>query len=464
MLLLPSIALHTDLYQLTMAQGYWILGMHTRSAVFDLFFRENPFKGGYAVACGLESVVDLVEKYGFKSQDIEYLASLKAFDGTALFQSDFLDALLNLQLTVDVDAIEEGTVVFPKEPLLRVQGPIWQCQLLETALLNLVNFATLIATKAARVCYAAKDPVIEFGLRRAQGPDGGLTASRAAFVGGVEFTSNVLAGQQFGIPVRGTHAHSWIMAFDTELGAFQAYASALPNNCVFLVDTYRTREGVQHAIEVGKTLGDRFLGLRLDSGDIAGLSIEARQLLDQAGFKQTKILASSDLDKYEIERLKKMGAKVDLWGVGTRLVTGYDQPALGGVYKLVSIQDEQGRWRHKAKRTDDLTKKTMPGIHGVRRYSKNGIFQRDVLYLIDPEISVLGSTSISASTSSSALVLPASGEQEELLQPIFRNGKRVYQLPALTDIQERTKSQLQKLPISLRELKPNVQYSVEYKK
>jgi len=480
-LMLPSVALHTDLYQLTMAQGYWKLGLHNREAVFEIFYRENPFQGGYAIACGLDGVVELIDSYAFSKDDLEYLADLKAQDGSSLFQTDFLKTLQALRLTIDLDAIEEGTLVFPKEPLLRVQGPIWQCQLLETALLNLINFPTLIATKASRVCFAAAgDPVIEFGLRRAQGPNGGLMASRAAFVGGVDFTSNVLAGKLFGIGVRGTHAHSWIMAFDSELESFNAYADAMPNNCIFLVDTYKTLEGVQHAIEVGhklKAQGHAFLGIRLDSGDMLNLSLAARTLLDQAGFTDTFILASSDLDEYEIQRLKAGGAKIDMWGVGTRLVTGHEQSALGGVYKLVSIQDEKGHWHHKYKLSDDPLKQTYPGIHAVRRYlgrneidnsntknttknnsefnskynskshnnnDNNDYFVKDLIYSIDTVPPILENE-----------------ETVELLCPIFRKGKKIYNLPDVQSIQSRTYAQLEKLPKGLKELRPKTQYKVE---
>lgn len=275
-----SLALLTDLYQLTMAHGYWKLGKTAQEAVFHLYFRSNPFKGGYTVACGLESVVEFLEAFRFAEDDLHYLASLKGNDERGLFEDGFLDALRELRWSCDIDAIPEGTAVFPGEPLIRVRGPILQCQLLETPLLNLINFATLVASKSARICRAAgDDPVIEFGLRRSQGIDGSLTACRAAYVGGCAATSNVLAGKLFGIPVRGTHAHSWVMSFDHELESFAAYARVMPNNCVFLVDTYDTLQGVRHAAEVGRRLaaaGHRMAGIRLDSGDLAYLSIEAQ--------------------------------------------------------------------------------------------------------------------------------------------------------------------------------------------
>lgn len=447
---LPSIALHTDLYQLTMAEGYWKLGIHNRKAAFDLFFRENPFGGAYAICSGLENIVNYITKYRFEEQDLQYLASLKTANQHPLFDKNFLKFLETLELEVDVDAIPEGTVVFPKEPLIQIKGPLLQCQLLETALLNLLNFPTLIATKASRVILAAgQDPVIEFGLRRAQGIDGALTATRASFVGGVGATSNVAAGFLHQIPVRGTHAHSWVMAFDSEQDAFEGYAKVLPHNAVFLVDTYSTLDGIKHAIEVGKQLkasDHSFLGIRLDSGDLVSLSIAARKMLDEAGFEDTQIMASGDLDEYEIARIKKEGGKISIWGVGTRLVTAFDQPALGGVYKLVAIQDDHGVWKNKSKRSDDLLKQTLPGIMKVRRYFKQGMFEHDLLYNVG---------------SQEKLNPSAQGDYEDLLKPIFRAGQLHYSLPSLGEIQTRTLDQLRRLPVELKHPKANSQYKVE---
>src|SRR5881275_3073917 len=295
-------ALTTDLYEVTMACGYWKSGVSDYEAAFHVTFRENPFGGQFTVACGLATVIDFLRSFHFTETEVAYLASQRGNDGKPLFDSGFLDYLRDMQLTCDVDAIPEGTLVFPNEPLIRVVGPIIQCQLLETALLNIFNFQSLIATKAARVCLAAKgDPVIEFGLRRSQGVDGGLTAARAAYIGGCAGTSNLQAGQQFGIPVSGTQAHSWVMFFEDELKAFQSYARALPNNCVFLVDTYNSIDGIRHAVEVAGELrrqGHEMIGVRLDSGDGAALSIKARQMLDKAGFANAKIVGSGDLDEY----------------------------------------------------------------------------------------------------------------------------------------------------------------------
>lgn len=370
----PSLALLTDLYQLTMAYGYWKLGRQDHEAVFHLYFRKHPFAGGFALACGLASVIDYLNGFRFDAVDLEYLASLTGNDNKPLFDHGFIDDLGRMQLSVEVDAIPEGTVVFANEPLVRVTGPIWQCQLLETPLLNLVNFQTLIATKAARVCLAARgEPVLEFGLRRAQGVDGSLAAARSAYVGGCAATSNVLAGRLYGIPVKGTHAHSWVMSFEDELESFEAYAQAMPNNCVFLVDTYDTLEGVRRAAEVGKQLrqkGHRMLGVRLDSGDLAYLSIEARKILDEAGLKEAQIVASNDLDEHLIESLKQQGATIAVWGVGTKLVTAYDQPALGGVYKLSAIRDGSNQPWHQVMvgevgRIDieDSAGEQEPGVH-----------------------------------------------------------------------------------------------------
>src|SRR5829696_895874 len=294
----PSLALLTDLYELTMAYGYWRSGTHTKEAVFHHHFRRPPFGSGFTVACGLAPVIEFIEHFHFDDDDLSYLAGLQGNDGKPLFDGEFLDMLRSLRFECDVDAVPEGTVVFPHEPLIRVRGPILQAQLLETPLLTILNFQTLIATKAARVCLAAQgDTVLEFGLRRAQGIDGGLSASRAAYAGGCHGTSNVLAGKLFGIPVGGTHAHSWVMSFSDEIDAFDSYASALPNNCVFLVDTYNTLQGVRHAVKIGQKLrshGHEMIGIRLDSGDLAYLSIEARKILDAGGFPDANILASND--------------------------------------------------------------------------------------------------------------------------------------------------------------------------
>src|SRR3984957_6137696 len=294
----------TDLYQLTMAYGYWKEKMLDHEAVFHLTFRQEPFHGGYAITCGLSDAIDFLRNFTFRPDYLTYLAELCGSDGESLFETRFLDYLQTLRFACDIDAIPEGNVVFPHEPLLRVSGPLVQCQLFETALLNIINFQTLIATKSARICLAAKgSPVMEFGLRRAHGPDGALAASRAAYIGGCVATSNVLAGKVFGIPVRGTHAHSWVMSFQTEYEAFQGYGEVMPGNCVFLVDTYDSIEGIRNAVAVGRylrSIGKKLIGIRLDSGDLNYLSTVARDILDQAGFKDTQIVASNDLDEHVI--------------------------------------------------------------------------------------------------------------------------------------------------------------------
>ena len=341
-----SLALLTDLYQLTMSYGYWKTGLDRKEAVYHLFFRRAPFQGGFTVAAGLEAAIDYLENFHFDESDLHYLADLKNSEGGRSFPDDFLDYLFNLKFSCDVDAMPEGTIAFPYEPLLRIKGPLIQCQILESPLLNLINFPTLIATKAARIRIAAKDDqIIEFGLRRAQGIDGSITASRAAYIGGCSATSNVLAGKLFGIPVRGTHSHSWVMVFDDELESFQTLAENMPANSVFLVDTYDSLEGVKKAIQVGKWLkkkGKTLKGIRLDSGDLAYLSIKSREMLDKAGFPDAAIVASNELDETLISDLKRQGAQVGVWGVGTNLVTSKDQPALDGVYKLSALRDPGG--------------------------------------------------------------------------------------------------------------------------
>lgn len=365
-------ALLTDLYQITMAQGYWDANRGTEEACFTMFFRDYPFKGGYAVACGTAQLAELVEDYRFSGDDIAYLRTLAAPGGGPLFAEDFLAYLADFRLTCDIDAVREGTVVFPHEPIVRVTGPIMQCQLIETALLNCMNFQTLIATKAARVCRAADGrPVAEFGLRRAQGL-GGVWASRAAVVGGCASTSNVLAGRMFDIPVSGTHAHSWVMSFPDELTAFREYARIFPKNCVLLVDSYDVEQGVKNAITVGLEMrerGERLAGIRIDSGDLAWLAKMARRMLDEAGLDDCGIVLSNDLDEHTIKSILDEGAPVSSWGVGTKLATAYDQPTLGGVYKLSAVREPgQKEWTNRLKISESAAKLTMPGVLDVRRY------------------------------------------------------------------------------------------------
>jgi nicotinate phosphoribosyltransferase len=460
----PSLALLTDLYQLTMAQGYWKLSTADRQAVFHLYFRNAPFAGGFTIAAGLEDVVDVVRRMRFDSTDLEYLASLQGNDDRPLFDAGFLKYLAKLELTIDLDAIAEGTVVFPSEPLVRVTGSLLQGQLLESVLLNVVSFQTLIATKAARICHAARgDPVMEFGLRRAQGIDGSLSASRAAYIGGCSSTSNVLAGKLLGIPVGGTHAHSWVMSFDDELESFDAYARAMPNNCVFLVDTYSTLNGVRHAAEVGKKLrasGHRMIGIRLDSGDLAYLSIEARKILDDAGLTDAKIVASNDLDEHLIESLKQQGATIAIWGVGTKLVTAYDQPALGGVYKLSAIRNDSTEpWQYKMKSSEQLAKASFPGVLQVRRYKTEDRFQADLIFNL-PEGIGSPPTLIDPKDSTRHREIDPATPHEDLLVPVLRAGKSVYTSPSLQAIRQRAMDQVNALHPTHRRLVHPHEYPV----
>lgn len=445
----------TDLYQLTMAAGYFHAGKAEQEAVFHLIFRKLPFNGGYAIAAGMADAIEWLKNFRFQPAELAYLATLTGRDDKALFSPAFLEYLRELRWTCDVDAVPEGTVVFPHEPLIRVKGPILQAQLAETALLNIINFQTLIATKAARVCEAARgEPVLEFGLRRAQGPDGGVTASRAAFIGGAIATSNVLAGMVHGIPVRGTHAHSWVMSFDTELESFAKYAEAMPNNCIFLVDTFDSLQGVRHAVEIGKQLrsqGHEMVGIRLDSGDLAWLSIEARRLLDEAGFPKAIIVASNDLDEHVIESLKHQGAKINYWGVGTQMVTGGDQPALGGVYKLGAIRDDKGHWQPKIKLSEQGAKVSNPGIQQVRRFSVADEFRGDAIF--DEEMGCAEPVEIIHPGDPTRLkIMPEEATWEDLLVPVFRGGALSYAVPSLRDSQERCKEQLRRLNATSRRL------------
>lgn len=438
-------ALLTDLYQLTMAYSYWKSGVQSKEAVFHLFFRTHPFKSGFSIACGLGDAIDYLRTLNFRAEELAYLGTLTGNDGKPLFEPAFLEYLRTMEWCCDVDGIPEGTVVFSHEPLLRIRGPLLQCQLVETALLNLLNFQTLIATKAARVCFAAQgEQVLEFGLRRAQGTDGAVAASRAAYIGGCTATSNVFAGFLFGIPVRGTHAHSWVMSFETEEEAFRAYAEAMPNNAVFLVDTYDTLGGVQHAIEMGQWLrqrGHELGGIRLDSGDLAWLSIEARRRLDAAGFPKAVIVASNDLDEQTIVSLKQQGAAINVWGVGTRLVTAYDQPALGGVYKLSAVREDGGPWQHKIKLSEQTAKVSTPGLQQVRRFRRDGAYLGDMIYDLDgpPETS---RTIVDRTDPTRRKLIPADATDEDLLVPIFRHGKLVYDVPPITAIRDRAQEQL----------------------
>lgn len=456
-----SLGLLTDLYQLTMAQGYWKTGTIAKDAAFHLFFRKAPFKSGYTIACGLEDALCFFQALRFDAEDVEYLKSIQGNDSQPLFEPGFLEYLRQVRFTCDVDAVPEGTVVFPHEPLLRVQGPILEAQLAETALLTILNFQSLLATKAARICQSAQgEPVIEFGLRRAQGPDGGMTASRAAYIGGCVGTSNVLAGKRYGIPIKGTHAHSWVMSFESELEAFHNYAQSMPNNCIFLVDTYDSLEGVRHAVEVGQWLrqqGHKMVGIRLDSGDLAYLSIEARKILDAAGFKDAVIVGSNDLDEHIITSLKLQHAAINVWGVGTRLVTAYDQPALGGVYKLSAIRAPGGSWQPKIKLSEQAVKVNNPGILQVRRFYNDRQFLGDAIF--DALQPVPGEfTIVDPSDITRRKTFAADIAWQDLLVPVMRKGTAVCEVPAIHHIRDRVQKQLSMLHPGIKRLVNPHQY------
>ncbi len=381
-----NLTLLTDLYELTMMQGYFKNKDRNETVIFDAFYRSNPCGGGYAVSAGLEQIIQYIKELHFSREDIAYLASL------GIFEADFLDYLKNFKFSGDIYAIPEGTVIFPREPMIKVIAPIMEAQLVETAILNIMNHQSLIATKAARVCFAARgDGIMEFGLRRAQGPDAGVYGARAAMIGGCVGTSNVLAGQLFDVPVKGTHAHSWIMSFPDEYTAFKTYADMYPGACILLVDTYDTlKSGVPNAIrvftemrEAGVTLNN--YGIRLDSGDLAYLSKKARKMLDAAGFTDAVISASNDLDEYLIDSLKTQGATITSWGVGTNLITAKDNPAFGGVYKLAAIQGADGEFIPKIKLSENSEKVTNPGNKSIYRvYEKeSGKIKADLICLAE---------------------------------------------------------------------------------
>jgi len=449
----PLSSLFTDLYELTMMQGYWVTGLRTRGAVFDLHMRRIPFGGGYAIAAGLEDAVRFLTGLRFAEEDLDYLRSL------GLFRTEFVDGLRGFRFTGDLDAVPEGTPVFPFLPLLRVRAPLDQAQLVESGLLNLVNFQTLIATKAARICgEAGQDNVVEFGLRRAHGPEGALMASRASFIGGCVATSNVEAGRSFGIPVRGTHAHSWITAFPDERTAFRKFIEIYPVESILLVDTYDTlRSGVPNAIAVGLEMrerGQHLHGIRLDSGDLTYLSIEARKMLDAAGLTDTMIFASNEIDEWIVHDLRAQGAAIDAWGIGTGLVTGRGDPALSGVYKMAAVEDETGSWVPKRKVSDALEKSTLPGVkQGYRLFGDDGFMMADLIELEDAPPDTRGGISgqhpylegVHKHYEGITRAVP-------LLQPVLRQGRPVATQPSLIEIREHCRRSLERLHITSRRL------------
>ncbi len=435
-----NLTMMTDLYQLTMMYGYFKHGMAGNEGVFDVFFRPKS-NITYAIAAGLQSVIDYINNLHFGPEDLAYLRSLDLFD------EPFLAYLGELRFTGEIYAVPEGTVVFPYEPLVRVRAPILQAQLIETALLTFVNHQTLIATKASRVCYAAGGgAVLEFGLRRAQGADAGIYGARAAVIGGCSSTSNVLAGEMFGIGVSGTHAHSWVMSFPDELSAFRAYADTFPKACLLLVDTYDTlRSGVPNAITVFRELRERGyepMGIRLDSGDLAYLSKRARVMLDEAGFPQAKICASSDLDENVIRDLKMQGCRIDTWGVGTRLITSEDNPALGGVYKMAA-EVVDGRMVPKIKLSDNPAKVTNPGYKKLfRLYGPDGMAIADLIALEEETLDETKPLRIFDPEHSYKNMLVEQFTARELLVPVFREGRQVYTSPSVAEIRAYARREL----------------------
>ena len=446
----PSLALATDLYELSMAQGFWKNGMTGQQAEFNMFYRQNPFGGGYVVWAGLENLLEALMGFQFSQGDRDYLSTLRNRAGGALFEEKFLDFLENFRFTCSVDAVPEGSVVFPNEPLVRVRGPILEAQMVETLLLAIVNFQSLIATKAARVVLAAEgDPVFEFGLRRAPGLDGGFSASRAAYIGGCTGTSNVLAGKLLGIPVAGTFAHSWVMAFDSEREAFDAFANSMPDNCVFLVDTYDSLEGLRQAARMGQRLkaqGHNMAGIRLDSGDLTYLSIKARQVLDEAGLEDAFVMVSGDLDEWLIRSMKSQNARANAWGVGTRLVTGYGDPALGGVYKLSAVKGAgEEPWRYKLKVSEQKLKTSIPGVLQVYRCTNgDGNFIADAI-LDDGEKPSEISRIIDPNDNTKSRSLKSAVQWAPLLERYIENGRLVRNSPSLKEIRDRAARELESL-------------------
>lgn len=435
-----NLSLLTDFYELTMMQGYYKSG-NNKTVVFDMFYRNNPSGNGYAIAAGLEQVIDYIKNLRFSYEDVAYLESLGVFD------KDFLEYLRGFHFTGDIYAVPEGTVVFPREPLVKVIAPMMEAQLVETAILNIINHQSLIATKAARVVHAAQgDGIMEFGLRRAQGPDAGIYGARAAMIGGCIGTSNVLAGQIFDVPVKGTHAHSWIMSFDDEYTAFKTYAHMYPDACTLLVDTYDTlKSGVPNAIRVFTEMRQSGIqlknyGIRLDSGDLAYISKKARKMLDAAGFEDAVISASSDLDEHLITSLKLQNAAITSWGVGTNMITSKDCPAFGGVYKLAAIQQPDGSFLPKIKLSENTEKVTNPGNKTIYRiYDKeSGMLKADLIALADEVFDPNEKMKLfdPLETWKKTTLPGGSYTMKELLVPVFLEGNCVYESPSVMEIRD----------------------------
>lgn len=433
-MLQENLTLNTDKYQVNMMYAYWKKGVHNKKSVFEAFFRKQPFDNGFAVFAGLERIVGYINNLRFNEDDIAYLASQEENYDPAFFEE-----LKRFRFTGNIRAVREGSLVFPGEPLVQVEARLLEAQLVETAILNFMNYQTLVATKAARVRQVAPDDVLmEFGMRRAQEADAALWGARATYIAGFDSTSNMMAGKLFGIPTKGTHAHSWVQKHDSEEEAFKNFADAFPDHVILLVDTYDTlKTGVPNAIKIGKyleSLGKKMRGIRLDNGDLADLSIKARRMLDEAGLNYVKIVASNDLDEYRIEELKKRGAKIDMWGIGTRVITCYDDPALGGIYKLVA-KETNGSYQPVIKISGSFEKVTTPGVKTIYRMldKSTGWSEGDYIAFIDENI---------RSGDQSAMFNPDRFEAIEMLVPVFSGGKQVYQLPSLDEIRSYHKKQL----------------------
>ena len=458
-----NLTLLTDLYQLTMLNGYFEKNIHKDIVIFDMFFRKNACNGGYTIICGIEQLVEYINNLHFSDDDLEYLKSL------GLFSDKFLDFLKDFKFTGDIYAVEEGTIMFPKEPIITVKAPLYQAQLIETALLTIVNFQSLISTKASRVCYAAKgDPVFEFGLRRAQGPDAGTYGARAAVVGGCAGTANVLAGKMFDIPVVGTQAHSWVQKFDNELDSFRAYADVYPDNCLLLVDTYDVlKSGVPNAIKVFdelKAKGHKPKGIRIDSGDLQYLSNESKKLFEEAGYYDLIYTASNDLDEYTIASLKSSGSAINSWGVGTKLITSAESPSLGGVYKLTASY-ENDKLIPKIKVSEDAEKINNPGFKKVVRiYNENNMAEGDLIMLHDEEIDTTKPLTIFDPTYTWKKTTFQNYTIKELQKPLFKNGECKYVPKSVIEIKKHVNEQLNTFWDSYKRLSSPKKYKVDLSK
>lgn len=464
-----SLALFADGYALTAPAAFWREGLDKTKTCFYMHHRKTPYHGGYAVMAGLQYVTDWMRDFRFDATDLAYLAHLTGNDDRPLFDPKFLTMLQDFRFSASMWAMPEGTVVFPNEPMIRMEGTVFECLLAETFILNTVNFQTLIASKASRVVEAADgDPVLEFGARRAQGIDGALAASRACYIGGASSTSLLLAGKLFGIPVKGTHPHAFVMFFDSEVEAFAAYARAMPANATFLVDTYNTIEGVKHAIDACKAViaeGFQPIGIRLDSGDLAYLSIEARRMLDAEGLQSVKVFASNDLDEHLITSLKQQGAQIAVWGVGTKMSTGGDQSALGGVWKMSAKHGKTG-WEPKIKLSEQSVKTSIPGRLAVRRFKNDdGVFLGDMIHeeLDQYGLGISGvseSLMIDPADPTRRIAFPLDQPYEDVLVPIFKDGVFIYEQPTLQQMRERRNDQVLGLHAGIRRLDNPHQYPV----